>query len=354
MKHPFLRLALPSLLTLALGYAEAMTPSPGCGSPGLTSGTFSLEHAGLTRMVRIHVPAAYDINQPTKLVMLFHGWGGNEDEFLDNARVTFEANARGYILVAPRGVGSGPPDNRLNAWSFPGSTTGLDGDGRNPRVPGDTAAICDPLTTPDYTYPSCAGIAANTCAWTHCQTDDVAFTLALAEYLNANLCVDLSNVFASGGSNGGMFVWSLGQASASAPTFRAIAPLIGLPHRAYLNGPGKPSDMPVLLVTGRNDTTVPPGAWRNPYYTTTSDGDVFYYASATAITRVWAQAHGCNTATRASPFDDGRPDTDCRTYCTQDTGWPRVLDCRLGMGHRYQLNRTWSLIMDFFDQQSAQ
>ncbi|MEO0424905.1 MAG: hypothetical protein AAF184_21395 [Pseudomonadota bacterium] len=313
-----------------------------------------MEHDGLTRIFRVHVPQGYDLNEPSKLITIFHGWGGNENEFLDNAKVTSEADARGYILVAPRGLGSGAPDRRLNAWSFPGSTSGLDGDGFNRDVPGDTAAICDPQMTPDYTYPSCAETAANECSWTHCQSDDVAFAVALTGHVGARLCVDLDNVFASGGSNGGMFTWSLGQAPAGAPTFRAIAPLIGLPHRAYLAGPGKPGDLPVLLVTGRRDTTVPPGRWRNPYYTVTSDGDVFYYASATAITRVWAQAHGCSVTGDAIRFDDGRAQTDCRSYCAGDAGWPRVLDCRLTMGHTYRLNQTWPLIMDFFDQHSIE
>jgi poly(3-hydroxybutyrate) depolymerase len=225
----------------------------------------------------------------------------------------------------------------------------LDGDGVNLSIPGDTAAICNPRATSNYTYPSCGSIAANSCAWTQCQDNDVDFALALVDYVKANLCVDVNNVFATGGSNGGMFSWELGQNAASAPTFRAIAPLIGLPHRAYLDAPAKTGDMPVLVITGTNDTTVPPGAWKNPYYTTTSNGEKYYYSSATGITRVWAAAQGCSTANDAVPFNDGYEQTDCRTYCSNDTGWPRVLDCRANMGHVYNLTWSWPLILDFFD-----
>jgi hypothetical protein len=49
------------------------------------------------------------------------------------------------------------------------------------------------------------------------------------------------------------------------------------------------------------------------------------------------------------PFDDGRPQTDCRTYCASDAGWPRVLDCRADRGHTYDLKWTWPLMLDFFD-----
>ncbi|GIS02104.1 MAG: hypothetical protein CM15mP103_06550 [Gammaproteobacteria bacterium] len=87
--------------------------------------------------------------------MLFHGWGGDEGEFLDNVTVQSQSDQRGYVLVAPLGLGREEPGNRLSSWSFQGSTTGLDGDGLNAAVSGDTNAICDDDRTPDYTYPSC-------------------------------------------------------------------------------------------------------------------------------------------------------------------------------------------------------
>ena len=330
----------------------AGTLSQGCGERGLTSGTYTMQHSGLTRSYRLHVPTGYNANQPARLVTIFHGWGGDENEFLNDRTVIAEADARGYILVAPRGLGSGAPDFSLNSWSFRGSTTGLDGDGVNPAIRRDTDAVCDPRKTPDYSYSSCAGVASNTCAWTHCQADDVAFALALVDEIKENLCVDEQNVFATGGSNGGMFTWELGQNPASAPTYRAIAPLIGLPHRAYKDAPGKTGDLPALVITGTKDPTVPPGSWDNENYTQTTDGDRYFYTSATGITKAWAAAHSCNTDVRTD-FDDGYAKTTCGTYCGDDAGWPRVLDCRANMGHDYSFRWSWPLIMDFFDQHAA-
>jgi hypothetical protein len=151
-----------------------------------------------------------------------------------------------------------------------------------------------------------------------------------------------------------MFTWELGQNPDSAGTFRAIAPLIGLPHRAYLDGKGRSGDMPALVITGTRDSVVPPGAWDDPSFTTTSNGsDRYYYTGATAITRSWAMGHdGCVVSDRAAAFDDGYKATDCRTYCSGDSGWPRVLDCRARMGHSYSLSWSWKLIMDFFDAHS--
>jgi hypothetical protein len=151
-----------------------------------------------------------------------------------------------------------------------------------------------------------------------------------------------------------MFTWELGQNSVSAGTFRAIAPLIGLPHRGYLDAQGKTGDMPALVVTGTQDTVVPPGDWEDDSFTTTSNGsDRYYYTGATAITQVWAVAHGCGIDEPATPFNDGNRKTDCRTYCdVSGSEWPAVLDCRARMGHTYSFSWAWPLILDFFDAHS--
>ena len=160
-----------------------------------------------------------------------------------------------------------------------------------------------------------------------------------------------------------MFTWELGQNPASAPKLRAIAPLIGLPHRGYLDAPGKSSGMPVLVITGTHDATVPPGAWESTRHTTTGDGDAYYYTGASAIVRSWGTANSCpyNGAPAVS-FSTGTAQADCRTYCAGSAqgwsvgsarvGWPNVLDCRAAMGHTYDLSWSWKLILDFFDAHS--
>lgn len=326
-----------------------------------SSGTYTMTHDGIPRIFRVHLPRGYSESNPAMpLVLAFHGWGGNEDAFLGFKSVRKEADRRGFILVAPRGLGSGDPDNERNSWTFSGSDTGKDGDGENPDIPGDTDAICGP-GTPDYRYPSCEikyqGDESNTCSWTQCQSDDIDFTLALVAYVSDRLNVDLGRVYAMGGSNGGMFAWELGQDTYSAPYFRAVAPLIGLPHRGYLNPPGKEGgDLPVLVITGTRDSVVPPGDWEDDSFTTTSNGsDRYYYTGATAITRIWAEAHGCydpdlDPGEEATQFDDGNRKTDCRTYCdVSGNEWPKVLDCRARMGHSYSLSWSWNLILEFFD-----
>ncbi|GIS02105.1 MAG: hypothetical protein CM15mP103_06560 [Gammaproteobacteria bacterium] len=147
-----------------------------------------------------------------------------------------------------------------------------------------------------------AGIAENGCSWTQCSVDDVAFSAALVQKVSANVCIDSDRVYAVGGSNGGMFVWDLGRDERSAEVFRAVAPILGLPHRGYLDPPVSESGMPVISITGSRDRTVPRGEWGQDTFTTTSDGDVYYYSSASAITKVWAEAHGCDATVPAEPL----------------------------------------------------
>ncbi|MEQ1572006.1 MAG: hypothetical protein ABMA64_40635 [Myxococcota bacterium] len=322
------------------GCAERTPPPPGGCDPidPLSSGVVEWDDQGVPRTYRAHVPADLDPTEPAPLVLWFHGWGGDEDELLGVPAVTALADERGYVVVAPRGLGSGPPDRQFASWSFSGSTTGLDPDG---------GPICDPELTPDYRYPSCEGVAENGCSWTHCQADDVAFVTAWVEQLEQRLCLDPDRVFAAGGSNGGMFTWELAQRTGG--LLRGVAPLIGLPHRGYLDAN---PEVAALSITGTRDPVVPPGAWDDPSFTTSSNGqDRFYYTGATAITGAWAAAAGCDGA--SVPFDDGVPETDCRTTCA-GPGWPAVVDCRADMGHTYAFAWAWPLVLDAFDAWSAQ
>ena len=327
-----------------------------CPDNQWTSGTYSMPRAGFTRRFRVHVPANYDPSVHTPLIVAFHGWGGNEDEFLDNSAVRSNLDQTGFITVAPVGLGPGAPDFNYASWSFSGSSTGLDGDGVNSLVAGDTAEICDASATPTYTYESCRSVAANTCSWTHCLDNDIEFALDLVEEVSNNLCIDPDRVFAVGGSSGGMFTWDLVRDSAGAEVFAATASLIGLPHRGYLEPPAGSSGKPALLITGTNDRTVPPGAWGDERFTTTTDGDVFYYASATSVTKVWAESAGCDVASSATSFDVGVDGLECRAWsgCAAGSEWPPVLDCRRAMGHIYGLSWSWPLVTDFFSRVSAE
>ena len=316
------------------------------------AGEYTLTRPIGDRRFRVYIPSDYDPQRPAPMVIAFHGWGGDDWEFLSKAKVTEELDAHGMLLIAPVGLGSEEPRRSPASWSFSGSTTGLDGDGVNADVVGDSEAICDDTRTPNYTYASCAGVASNSCSWTQCSDDDPNFVVALVEVATANLCVASSRIYAVGGSNGGSLTWDLGRRSDSARIFRATASIVGLPHRGYLGPPVSTGGMPALLITGTGDRTVPPGEWGDKRFTTTSNGDAYYYTGASAITEVWAESHGCDTTTPPQPVDVGVNQLECRGWsgCSGGSRWPPVLDCRRDMGHVYGLNWSWPLILDFFEQ----
>jgi poly(3-hydroxybutyrate) depolymerase len=340
--------AIASTSAFGLAHADGANASPGCGAPAPRDGTYTMTHAGLVRSYGLRLPAGYDPHRPARLVLAFHGWGGDESEFLADPAVVAESSRRGYVLVAPRGIGSGPPDAARNSWTFRGSATGLVGDGAA------AAPICDASVTPDYRYASCRpATARNSCSWTQCQDDDVDFARALVERVEAQLCIHRLHVFAVGGSNGGMFTWELGANAATASLFRAIAPIVGLPHRGDLRAPASTGGLPVLLITGLADPVVPPGRWDDPAYTTTSNGnDRYYYTGATAVIRLWSQAAGCRVDAVEHAIATGVTKADCRSYCEAGRGqWPRVAECRAPMAHEYQLDWSWRAVLDFFDAQ---
>lgn len=332
-------------LSVAAPLAVRAAAAPACDGSRPTPGGHVIRHAGIERHYRLLLPPDYDGHRAVPLVLAFHGWGGDEGEFADDPHFAGEATRRGYALVAPRGLGGGPPDAANNSWTFRGSATGV----VNGRVP---EPICDARVTPDYTYASCrARVALNTCSWTQCQDDDVAFVADLLDELERDLCIDRSRIYATGGSNGGMFTWELGMDRRTAPRLRAIAPIIGLPHAGDLRPPGRPRGLPVLLVTGREDPVVPPGDWEAPGPTITSnDQDRFRYTGASAIVRVWSGADGCPVAGPARRLAQDAGPAECRSYCPASPARaPAVVDCRAPMGHDYGTAWTARLVFDFFD-----
>lgn len=119
--------ALP-LIVAPLGPLSAspqVSGSHGCGVAAPTTGTYTLDHRGVTRTYGLNMPSGYDQHRPARLVLVFHGRGGDEGEFLGDTTVVGESNRRGYIVVAPRGLGSGAPDRSNNSWTFRGSATGV-------------------------------------------------------------------------------------------------------------------------------------------------------------------------------------------------------------------------------------
>ena len=73
--------------------------------------------------------------------------------------------------------------------------------------------------------------------------------------IEAAFCVNTSAVWATGGSNGGIFVYELASDARMAGRLAGIAPVTGLPHKGFLQ-PAR--GLHYISMLGATDGTVPP------------------------------------------------------------------------------------------------
>lgn len=77
----------------------------GCGQSGAATGvqSFDTTIGGVSRHYQVVVPTTYDANRPTRLVFVFHGFGGNGNQI--RSYLNLESQAAGQALfVYPDGV----------------------------------------------------------------------------------------------------------------------------------------------------------------------------------------------------------------------------------------------------------
>lgn len=200
--------ALTALLVVAaLGLITAgstATPLSGsadrCAAGRARDVTVNVVSGGLRRSTLVHVPAG--VRRPAPLILAFHGAGATGPFMQRYSGLSRAAAPRGMIVAYPTAVRS------IRRWTLPG-----DGPG-NP--------------------------------------DDVGFTGALLDRLDAQMCIDPERVYATGISNGGGFAASL--ACRLADRIAAIAPVAG----RYDDGPCDPRrPVSVLEIHGTADAVVP-------------------------------------------------------------------------------------------------
>lgn len=291
--------------------------------------TFSRPGALPDREYYVYTPKHYAA--AAGVVLAFHGYSGSGDGCTmeeDTLELMEEYN---YVIVAPSGMGGGGYD--FSSCQNQGSNTGFGPTGLIP--------VCDiTQDSQDYCNESCQP-CDNRCYWSHCKDHDVQFVLDLLTgninddgFVNAlsdvlSFDYTISNLFAMGSSNGGMFVWTLLQDPRTSGLFRVVSPIIGLPHCGY----GLSTDdtivtlMLIILITGKNDETVLP--WNLPWpgspddiYITNRDGDGYKFVSSHQIVLEWASYGRCTMDIASfanSLYDPGvtvnATDITCNTWC---------------------------------------
>ncbi len=243
----------------------------GCAPDGQGDLRCTLEHDGRARTYLLHAPPARE--GARSLVFAFHGLRTTASLQRWISNMNAAADAHGYAVVYPEGVGTSALDQSFNA--------GL-----------------------------CCGAAQAE------GVDDVGFTLAILDALRAPLCVDASAVYATGLSNGGHMAYRL--ACERADVFAAVAPVAGLVTVASC-APSRP--VSILHFHGTDDAIVGYG------------GGIDGVTGAVATVERWAERDGCASASEVT-YEHG--EATCAAYpgcqggadvelCTIDGGghtWP--------------------------------
>ena len=183
---------------------RAAQATPGCGkAPALTSGTHTIQSSGQTRSYILRVPANYDNNHPYRLIFGFHWRDGTAVDVATGQTVLRDVWAyygllrlsnNSTIFVAPQGLNNG---------------------------------------------------------WANTNGQDVTFVDDMLRLIEANLCVDTTQRFATGWSFGGAMSYAL--ACARPSVFRAVAVQSG----AQLSGcSGGTTPVPYLGIHGIRDSVL--------------------------------------------------------------------------------------------------
>jgi polyhydroxybutyrate depolymerase len=184
----------------------------------LKPGTHSLEirAAGQRWSYELHIPPQYRPGQPTPLVFILHGAGGDGEIYLETTGWRRKANQEGFIAVAPNGQPSRP--------LFPADVR------INPRVW------------------NAGNLRGNT---RRVKFNDVEFFRSLLREVKQKLTIDDRRIYVTGHSNGGGMTFML---ATEMPDFAAIAPVAALYWRdkSQLAAP-----VSTLYMVGTKDPVIP-------------------------------------------------------------------------------------------------
>jgi len=250
--------------------AGARPPStPSSPATKLVAGehTRTIAVGDLQRRYRVHVPKKYDAANPTPVVVVFHGGGGNPESMVRLSGMNAKSDEAGFIVVYPFGTGK----------------------------------LADSLLT--FNGGGCCGYAMEN------KVDDVAFTRALLDDLAKVANVDTNRVFATGLSNGG--IMSHYVASELSDRIAAIAPVGG---PLMMDAPNAKRPVPVMHFHGTGDEFAPfkGGFGKGPL----GRAGVTEFRSVDHTIQCWVKANGC----KPEPEIVALPDkADDGMKCTRKT-----------------------------------
>lgn len=276
------------------GTVDAGTPVCPDAAAQPLGGRWTVDMNGVERNFDVHLPTGYLPTARSALVLNLHGLGSNGFEQQLLTGFVAKADAEGFVVVHPDGVGE--------SWNAGG----------------------------------CCGTAVQT------GVDDVAFVGAMLDELQRELCIDERRIYVTGMSNGGFMSNRLG--CDLDDRIAAIAPVAGM----LISAPCSPAGpVPVMHFHGTADAVV--------LYDGVAQ---FGLPSALESVTGWALRNGCfDTLTTILQVGDstcetfdGCSDASTVTLCTVDGGghtWPGGLEVPR-LGFTTQAISATDLMWEFF------
>jgi polyhydroxybutyrate depolymerase len=263
----------------------SLRPSAGCAAtPPVAPGqsiAATLKVGDLVREYRLHLPTEYQRGTAVPLVLVIHGYTGTA-EALEMRYMSFSRNAdlNGYVAAYPQATGFEVDGKLITSWN----------DLACNRSSGPEGPICTDDADDYPTPPECG--EPRPCDWCSCH-DDVGFIAALLDELEGTLCIDLDRVYATGISNGAMFVNRLG--CDLSDRFAAVAPVAGTLARGFNCAPPPSPKISLLDIYGTRDRVVP--------FDGSAAGDGFLYVPVAKVMTAWAGPDSQRCATEDTPYE---------------------------------------------------
>jgi polyhydroxybutyrate depolymerase len=249
--------------------------------------TYTIQHDGLTRMYRVHVPAKVDPAKPAPLLFALHGGGGSMDYQANDdhyGHIT-KSEREGIVVVFPNGY------SKLKSGSFATWNAG-----------------------------TCCGAARDQ------NVDDVGFIRQIVANVTRQMNIDRKRIYATGMSNGGLMSYRL--ACEMSDVVKAIASVAGTDNTRACS-PGNP--VSILHIHAKNDTHVLYTGGAGPKARDKSI--VTDFTSVADTVSKWARLNGCTATPRRTVEKVG---AYCEVYapckgdaqvqlCVTETGghsWP--------------------------------
>ena len=170
-----------------------------------TTKQFTFEHDGLTRTYILHKPKSFVQNSP--LLFVLHGFTSSANTIMTYSQMNLIADNNGFMVCYPQGTTLNTGQTHWNANL-------------------EMSSI-----------------------------NDIEFLSELAKKIQFNYKINPENTFTSGMSNGGFMSYTLG--CEKSDIFKAIASVTGTMSGKDWNNCNPSYKIPVMQISGTEDTTVP-------------------------------------------------------------------------------------------------